>query len=398
MQLGILKEGKNPPDKRVAFTPKQCAWIQQEYGYEVLVESSDVRCFKDEAYLKEGVKVVSDVSECAVLMGVKEVPVSALIPNKKYFFFSHTIKKQPYNQSLLQACVNQHIQLIDYECLVDEKKQRVIGFGKHAGIVGAYNALLTYGKKMHLYHLKPANECANFQELIQEVAKINLPAIKISVTGTGRVGKGVIHLLSAVGVKQITPANFLTQTVQQASFCVLELGEYYQKNDQVFEYKDFAQNSASYQSIFPPYLFQSDIYISAHFWDNKAPELFSSTQLAQATQLKVIADITCDIKGSVPSTLRSSTIAQPIYGVDKQHLVETDFTHSSSVAVMAVDNLPCELPADASEDFGNALLNKVLPEFKQFETSILLQQASICKQGKLTEKFSYLQDYYAGKV
>ena len=390
MLIGIIKERKNPPDKRVPFSPEVCKKIQEKYPVIFKVESSDIRCFSDDDYRKAGIEVVNDVSNCDILMGVKEVPLDFIVPNKPYLFFSHTIKKQAYNQKLLKKLVENGNQMIDYECLVNEKGERILGFGKHAGIVGAYNALLTYGLKNNLFVLKPAHLCANYAELIANIKELVLPPLKIVVTGKGRVGKGVWMLLHDAGLVEVNANEFIQSDMNNPHFTILEISDYYQKNNS-FDLHDFYSNSASYSSTLHPYLTQADIYISAHFWDGKAPELFNQKTIGD--KLQVIADITCDIKGSIPTTLRASSITNPIYGVDKKTFLESDFKKENALAVMAVDNLPCELPADASHDFGLALMEFVVPELLKLNESDLINRASICKNGALTPKFMYLSDY-----
>ncbi|MEY5041319.1 MAG: hypothetical protein RLZZ414_867 [Bacteroidota bacterium] len=390
MLIGIIKERKNPPDKRVPFSPEVCKKIQEKYPVIFKVESSDIRCFSDDDYRKAGIEVVNDVSKCDILMGVKEVPLDFIVPNKPYLFFSHTIKKQAYNQKLLKKLVENGNQMIDYECLVNEKGERILGFGKHAGIVGAYNALLTYGLKNNLFVLKPAHLCVNYADLIANIKELVLPPLKIVVTGKGRVGKGVWMLLHDAGLVEVKANQFIQSDMNNPHFTILEISDYYQKNNS-FDLSDFYANSASYSSTLEPYLALADIYISAHFWDGKAPELFNQNTIGE--KLQVIADITCDIKGSVPTTLRASSISNPIYGVDKKTFTESDFKNDDALAVMAVDNLPCELPADASHDFGLALMEFVIPELLKYNNSELINRASICKNGALTNKFAYLTDY-----
>jgi alanine dehydrogenase len=390
MLIGIIKERKNPPDKRVPFSPEVCKKIQEKYPVTFKVESSDIRCFTDDEYRNVGIEVVNDVSNCDILMGVKEVPIDCIVPNKPYLFFSHTIKKQAYNQKLLKKLVENGNQMIDYECLVNEKGERILGFGKHAGIVGAYNALLTYGLKNNLFVLKPAHLCVNYADLIANIKELVLPPLKIVVTGKGRVGKGVWMLLHDAGLVEVNANKFIQSDRNSPQFTILEISDYYQKNNS-FDLHDFYSNSASYSSTLTPYLAQADIYISAHFWDGKAPELFNQNTIGN--NLQVIADITCDIKGSVPTTLRASTINSPIYGVDKKTFLESDFKNANALAIMAVDNLPCELPADASHDFGLALMEFIVPELLNINESEVINRASICKNGALTPKFMYLSDY-----
>lgn len=396
MKIGIIQERKNPPDYRVAFPPKYCLEIKSLTGFDVVVEQSASRAFSDHEYMQVGIEVVKDLSDCDILFGVKEVPIPHLMEHKKYFFFSHTIKKQPYNQKLLKALVEKKIEFIDYECLTDKNNQRVLGFGEYAGIVGAYNAFRAYGIKKESFNLKAANQCKDYQELVSNLKAIDFPNLKITVTGTGRVGFGVKRLLEDIRAKSLSPATFLESENEQLVFTSLGIDDMYHKNEEPFVSSDFYQNSAEYQSKTAQYIIDSDIFISAHYWDNRSPALFSKEDIVKAHNLEVIADITCDIKGSVPTTLRSTTISDPVYYVNPNTFEETAKTETS-IAIMAVDNLPCELPRDASEGFAEALIKHVIPELTNWEKSDLLARATMCKNGKLTSKFSYLQNYLEGK-
>lgn len=399
MKIGIIKERKNPPDKRVPFTPEQCKIAKEKFGFDIVVEPSDIRCFKDEDYTKQGIELSTDLSSCDVLMGVKEVPKETLINNKPYFFFSHTIKKQPYNKELMKTLIAKKIQMLDYECLTHENGERIIGFGRYAGIVGTYNGLLAFGKRNQSYTLSPAHSFKNYDELLGELKKVKLPNFKLVITGNGRVGKGAEEILLDLGIQKVTPSSFLNNTFNTPVFCVLELKDMYEfSSEEKFDQKHFYANSEVYKSKFTPYLSAANIFVSAHFWDNKSAPLFTLNQVkASDFSIEVIADITCDIKGSVPTTTRASTIADPIYGIDKQTGEETSYNAPDCITVMAVDNLPCELPANASEDFGNALISFILPEFKDFKNSELLNRSSICIDGKLTPKYEYLNDYAFGE-
>jgi alanine dehydrogenase len=399
MKIGIIQERKNPPDFRVPFTPKQCAEIQKLTGLNVVVESSPSRSFSDKEYEAEGIQIVSSVDDCDVLFGVKEVPIDAIIPNKKYFFFSHTIKKQPYNQKLLAAAIEKNIQLVDYECLKNNNNQRVLGFGEYAGIVGTYNAFRTLGIKRNSFDIPPANQCKDYNQLVDELKKVNLPELKITLTGTGRVGMGSKRILMDIGATEVEPRSFISSQHNGIQFTQLGLEEMYQLPEHPFDEQHFYKHSEEYEAITSPYIIASEILISAHFWDNKSAPLFTHEEIMDfSSHLEVIADITCDIKGSIPTTIRSTTIQEPIYYLDPFTMKEISEPTDGSIAIMAVDNLPCELPRDASEGFGNALLQHVVPELLNWESSPLIQNASICKKGQLTENYLYLADYLSGNI
>ena len=397
MKIGIIREGKNPPDKRVPFSPLQCKEILAQFDVELVVQPSNIRCYSDAEYVQEGITLQENLSDCDVLMGVKEVPKTDLIPGKQYFFFSHTIKKQPYNASLLGTILKKKIQLTDYETLTHKDGGRILGFGRYAGIVGAYNGLLAWGKRYGTFDLKPANLCLDYAELKTELKKVVLPAqSKIVLTGTGRVGQGALEIMNALGFKQVSPEAFLNETFESPVFTALDCGDYYQTKDgSPFETTHFYKNPAQYKGNFVRFTKVADIFISCHYWDHNADVLFSVEDMKDpAFKIQVVADITCDINGSVPTTIRPSTIDDPIYGIEKMTGQEVAGFGADSVTVMAVDNLPCELPRDASFDFGNALMKSVMPCLIKKDVDDVIARASITtKEGELNEGYTYLEGY-----
>jgi saccharopine dehydrogenase (NAD+, L-lysine forming) len=397
MKIGIIKEGKNPADRRTPFTPTQLSYLSENYKDTLTfyVESSTSRCFSDEEYIQAGIEVVGDISFCDLLMGVKEVPVSHLIPNKTYIFFSHTIKRQTQNRHLLQAVLEKNITLMDYEVLKDEHGNRTVAFGHWAGIVGAYNGLWAYGKKSGLFDLKRAMECFDKQELDQELLKVQLPPIKIIVTGTGRVGKGVVEILEQVGMKHVGPKELLLQYFDEPVFSVLSTGDYYRrKTDGGYDKEELYANPEKYESHFLKYTEVSDILMAASYWDTKAPKLFDLEDInSEEFSISVIADITCDVNGSIPTTVKTCSTSNPIFDVDRETFqVLPPFGKQNSISVMAIDNLPTELPRNASEDFGNQLIKHFIPELLK-EKSPVLDKATIAKEGDLTIEFIFLKDF-----
>jgi saccharopine dehydrogenase (NAD+, L-lysine forming) len=397
MKIGLIKEGKNPPDRRAPFTPKQLSYLSEEYvdSLSFFVESSPDRCFSDEEYIQEGIEVVADISFCDLLMGVKEVPVSQLIPNKSYIFFSHTIKGQAQNRKLLQSILEKNITLMDYEVLKDMNGNRTVAFGHWAGIVGAYNGLWAYGKKSGLYDLKRALECFDKAELDQELLKVQLPPIKIVVTGTGRVGKGVVEVLAQVGIRHVGTKEFLLQYFDEAVYTVLSTEEYYRrKTDGGYDKEEFYGFPEKYESHFLKFAEVSDILMAASYWDPKAPKLFKMEDISSDEfAISVIADITCDINGSIPTTVKTCSTLNPIFDIDREsYQVLPAFGKQTSISVMAIDNLPTELPRDASEDFGIQLMHHFIPELLKEESKVL-DKATIAKEGDLTIEFIFLKDF-----
>jgi len=400
MKFGIIKERKNPPDRRVVFSPSELAKLKELYHEaSVAVESSDIRIFSDIQYKSLGITITDDMSDCDVLFGVKEVPVESLIPNKSYFFFSHTIKKQPYNQKLLKAILENNIDLYDHETIVDENNRRLIGFGKYAGMVGVYNGIRAFGIKFELFKLPKAETLAGKEALIMQLKRITMPALKFVITGTGKVGSGAREILEAIKIKEITVDNYLNKNYTQAVFVQLDVIEYNKRIDgEVRDFNDFVSHPDEYVSDFEKFTKVSDIYFAGHFHGTNAPMILTKEMLnASDCRLKVVADISCDVKGPIACTLRSSTIEEPIYGYFPLEDREVDVFHPAAVVVMAVDNLPCEIPKDASEGFGEQFMEHVIPAFFNGDKDGILQRAKITENGKLTERFAYLQDYVDGK-
>ena len=399
MKLGIIKECKNPPDRRVVFSPKKCKEILIKYPeLEIKVESSNVRIFSDNDYRNEGIEVVNDVSDCDVLLGVKEVPIKNLISNKKYFFFSHTLKKQEYNRELLNEILSKNIELYDHETITNKNEVRLVAFGRYAGIVGAYNGFRTYGLKFDLFKLPKAEISHDQVMLIEELKKIKLPTIKIVLTGKGRVSNGAKEMLDGMGIKETSVDKFLATTFNEPVYVQIGVVDYNKRKDSEFFNKfDFFKNPQEYISDFKRFSNVADMYIACHFYGTDAPYIFTRDEAkSKDFNIKVVADISCDIDGPVASTIRSSTIENPIYGYNPITEQEVNYKNNDAIAVMAVDNLPCELPKDASEGFGDSFAQHIIPAFFNNDKNGVLHRAKMTTKGKLTERFSYLQNFVDG--
>lgn len=398
--FAIIKERKNPPDRRVVFSPSDLKEAAKKFpDARFIVEASDVRVFPDKAYTDAGFEVLQDVSKADVMLGVKEVPVEALIPNKKYFYFSHTIKKQPYNRKLLVAMLEKNIEMYDHETIVKQSGARLIGFGRYAGLVGAYNGFRALGIRDGLFQLPKVENLADLDAVKAELDKITLPAIKILLTGTGKVAKGAKEILDHLQIKQVSDALYLTSEFTEPVYCMADVMEYNKRKDgKVGDKYAFYKDPSGYESNFMPYAAQTDYFIAGHFYGDGAPYLFTREDAKKANfRINLVADISCDIDGPVASTIRPSTIANPFYGYDPQTEQEVAMDASGAITMMAVDNLPCELPKDASEGFGEMFLGHVLPAFFNGDERGILKRARMTtSDGKLTERYAYLEDYVAG--
>lgn len=400
MRFGIIQERKNPPDRRVVLAPEACQKVLATYPKaEIIVEPSPIRVFADKEYQEAGIQVASKMEDCDVLLGVKEVPIANLIPNKKYFFFSHTIKKQPYNRKLLQAILEKNIEMYDHEVITNEKGMRLVAFGRYAGIVGAYNGFRAYGLKHGLYTMPKAAELADRQSLIAELQKIPLPNIKILLTGKGRVGNGAREMLLGMHMREVAVEEYLDGDFEEPVFCQIDVLDYNQRKDGTSGIEtDFFKNPQEYKSNFFRFAKVTDFFIAGHFFGDGAPFLFTREDAKHPKfRINTVADISCDIDGPVACTLKASTIADPIYGYDPQSESETDYKGDKAIAVMAVDNLPAELPRDASGGFGEAFVAHVIPAFFNDDKDGILERARMTANGKLTPRYAYLQDFVDGK-
>ena len=398
--LGVLRETKNPPDRRVPLSPKQCSQLLVRHpGLKIVVQPSADRCFTDHEYKSAGVPLKEDLSGCDVLAGVKEVNPEALIAKKTYLFFSHTAKEQPYNRGLLQALVDKEIRMIDYEYLTRESGVRVVAFGKWAGVVGAYNGLIALGLRSGRYKLPRANSLRDLLELKACLKGTDVGRTRIVVTGGGRVAQGAVEILETAGIRQVEPGAFLSRFFEEAVFTRLDPWHYTKNRfGEQFDFNHFVANPHLYESSFLPYARRSDMYIACHFWDPRSPLLLTRKDfMGGKVPIRIIADISCDIDGPIASTIRASSIADPFYGYDPLEHRESDAFANDSITVMAVDNLPGELPRDSSSSFGESLAEFVVPEILKAERSEMLARATITENGRLGREYSYLKDFLEGK-
>ncbi len=395
-KVGIAREGKVPPDFRVPLTPEQCSLVQVKFpNVEIIVQNSPIRTFSDDEYRAQGIRVQEDLSECDIIMGVKEFIPELLIPNKTYIFFSHTLKKQAYNRHLLQTILQKKIRLIDYEVMKNRIGKRLIGFGRYAGIVGCYNGFRTLGLKNQSYRILKASECENRIQVEEELQKVVLPSdCKIVLTGSGRAGYGAREILDLLPILEVTPEEFLTKKFDQPVFTHLGVEDYYARKDgREFDKSDFYQNPETYKSIFERYANEADMFVAGHYWADKSPIILPS-EVLEDTRLSVLADISCDISGPLAPTIRPSTVEDPIYGYNPKTRQEDAYLTAGNIAVMAVDNLPCELPKDASEDFGSELIRSIFPAlFVEDPDDIIGRATQTTLDGELTSHFAYLSEY-----
>ncbi len=398
IKIGLLREARVPADNRVALTPAQCKWIHKNSAeVRVVAQASKDRCYPDEEYLAAGVEVLHDLSDCRFLLGIKEVPSADLLEGKTYLFFSHTRKKQPYNQEMFRSILRKKITLIDYECLEHDDGQRILGFGFFAGVVGAHNGIMAYGRRTGLYALGRVHEQKNFRELIHTYFGLKLPEIKVAVTGSGRVAHGVLEIMNLLGIIEVETDEFLDKTFSYPVFTQLKGADLYEhKTKKNYRREDFHLHPQDYDCKFLPYTRVTDILMNGVYWDSNMPRLFEWEDMADNRfRIRTIADITDDREGSVPCNLGDNSMQEPVYGVDKLSRKRTAPYFPGSVDMMAIGNLPNELPRDASRYFGEQLIKYVLEDLVKGNSRII-ERATLVKDGRLTETYGYLADYAGG--
>ena len=397
--IGIVRESRND-ENRTPLVPEHIKkYKESNPNINFIIQPSNSRCFSDEEYELCGAKINENLNECSIIFGVKEIDPNILINNRTYLFFSHTFKinKQQKNiekhkKDLLLSILNKKITLIDYENIRGKNGTRCLGFGRFAGIVGCYNTLNLLLKVLGKQSLASAYKINDYERLVLNLKNLYFPKTKILVTGDGRVAKGVIELLNLTNIKAVSKKDFLEKKFDQPIFCNLETKDYVTNNSSTnFNLKDFIDNPQDYSSSALQYLKETDILISAHYWDPSSPKIFENEDLKVLQNLKIVGDITCDINGSVPTTIRSTTIEEPNYWIERYTLKEID-ENNDGIAVMAVDNLPSELPRDSSTEFSEGIIKEVLPFLLKEDDGRILN-GTITTDGSFLEKYNYLNDY-----
>ena len=397
--IALIREGKIPVDNRVALTPAQCKWVQKQYSnVRIMVQQSAHRCFDDKEYSRVGVEVKKEVEEADIFFGIKEVPVKDMIEGKTYLFFSHTKKKQANNQKLFQTIIEKKITLIDFECFEHEDGQRIIGFGFFAGIVGAHNGMMAYGNRTKAFKLERVYQQKDFRSLIHTYFGLKPPNIKIAVTGSGRVAHGITEIMNLMGVIEVEKEEYLAREFSYPVYVQLKGVDLYKHGREgSYSRVHFHTYPGEYKSCFSSYTNKTDILMNGIYWDKEAPRLFEKEEIVNRDfRIQTIADITDDIYGSIPINLGDQSIEDPVYGVDKTTIKKTAPYLPGSIDIMAVSNLPNELPRDASRYFGEQLIKYILPDLLNGKTAAVAK-ATIVKQGVITEDYNYLQDYADGK-
>ena len=397
--IGIIRESRND-ENRTPLVPEHIKkYKESNPNINFIIQPSNSRCFADEEYELCGAKINENLNECSIIFGVKEIDPNILINNKTYLFFSHTFKidKKQKNigkdkKELLLSILNKKIKLIDYENIREKNGNRCLGFGIFAGIVGCYNTLKLFLKVLGKQSLASAYKINDYERLVLNLKNLYFPKAKVLVTGDGRVSKGVIELLNQTNIKEVSKKDFLEKKFDDPIFCNLETKDYVINNSSTnFNLEHFIKNPREYSSSALQYLKETNIFISAHYWEPSSPKIFENEDLKNLPSLNIVGDITCDINGSVPTTIRSSTIKKPNYWIDRNNLKEIE-ENNDGIAVMAGDNLPSELPRDSSAEFSEGIIKEVLP-FLLNEDDGRILNGTITTDGSFLEKYNYLYNY-----
>ncbi len=429
-QVAIRHEDKSVWERRVPLTPQHVKALVEQ-GVEVLVQRSPTRVFKDGDYAEVGAKLVDSVDGCPLVIGVKEIPLEQLREGVSYLYFSHVIKGQDYNMDKLQAQLDRGCSLLDYEKITDDKGRRLVFFGRYAGLAGAIDTLWSLGQRLQtqgidtpLVEVKRAHAYADLDEAKAHISALGqrmaeqgvaqkLQPLVFGVTGYGNVSQGAQEILRCLPIDEISPQELLDDKLpgdpaRRMYMCVFKEQDMVRPVDDSaqFELQDYFQHPEKYRGQFDRFHRKLSVMINCIYWDTPYPRLISREQVKKLyaepePRLQVIGDISCDIEGSVEVTLKATPVEDPsfVYLVDEER-AEMGVQGKGPV-IMSVDNLPCELPADASQAFGDALL-PFIPGLvdadlsRPFDETGLpdpLKRALIVQKGALTESFRYLQKY-----
>ena len=429
--IGIRHEDKYAMERRAPLTPEHVKKLTDQEKLDIVVQTSDKRIFTDKEYREAGAKISSDLKNCDVIFGVKEIPDDFFEPKKTYVFFSHVIKGQSYNMPMLKRMMELKCNLIEYEKVVDEQDNRLIFFGRYAGLAGLINSLWSLGLRLKDYgfdteftNLKQAKDYDSLKEAKEAISDVGraiaekgipseLRPFVVAFTGYGNVSQGAQEILSWLPVKEITPEKLLTlhdrkklpdNLIYKVVFKEEDMVE--RVDGQPFELQDYYTHPENYRSKFEQYLPSVSMLINCVYWDPKYPRLVTKKAVKKLfasgrPKLTVIGDISIDVEGSVECALKPATIERPIYIYDPETETISDGHDKEGLLIMAVDILPAELPRDASESFGDVLINFVKSiaetDFSRSYDNLNLPRAIkkglILLNGELTPDYKYLEKY-----
>ena len=432
MRIGIRREDKNQWERRAPLIPTDVKKLTGE-GVEVMLQPSKIRIYSDDEYRKAGAVISEDLSSCPVIMAVKEIPSSFFKPGKTYVFFSHVIKGQAKNMPLLKRMMDLKCSLIDYELVADDKKRRLIFFGRHAGLAGMIDSLWALGRRLEwegipnpFSQVKMAHEYSSLDEAKSEIAAIGsaieengLPHVLASFicgfSGYGNASQGAQEIYDLLPVQEITPSQLLSPFPKSMRDNHRLFKVVFKEEDLVesrdtenhFELKDYYDNPQKYRSCFQEYLPHLDMLVNCVYWDLRYPRLVTKEYLRKAystphlPSLRVIGDISIDIEGSIECSLKGADPGNPVYVYDPYEDRIIDGVEGVGPVIMAVDNLPCELSVEASAFFSK-VLTSFIPDvmkanfsepFEKLDLPGEIRRAVILHNGELTPEYKYLNRY-----
>jgi len=431
-RIGVRHEDKNRWERRAPLTPDHVSTLVEQHDLEVLVEPSQRRIFSDEAYRAAGATLSSDLGSCPVVIGVKEIPPAKLVAGQGYLYFSHVIKGQAYNMGMLRTLLERGCHLMDYEKVTDDDGCRLILFGRYAGLAGMIDTLWGLGQRLALEGIaSPLAEVkrahayadldevrAHFGELGARLAAEGIPAplrpLVVGFSGYGNVSQGAQEILDLLPHVEVSPAQLGGDDLGAADPATQIIKVVFREEDmvrpreadQAFELQEYYDHPERYRGDFARFLPRLSVLVNCIYWDNPYPVLLSrddARQLAAdpSSRLRAIGDISCDIEGGVEITLKPTTVDEPCFVYDPATDSARDGVEGPGLLVMAIDNLPCELPADASRSFGDALVDFVpalanadyTAPLDQLALPAALTRALIVHQGRLTPDYVYLNQY-----
>lgn len=427
MIIGIRRENKNEWEKRTPLIPEDIKFLVNKYKLRAIIQPSKIRAFSDEEYVAAGAELDEDLNHADLIFGVKEVPHHLILNHKTYVFFAHVIKGQPYNMPMLKSLMDKNCNLIDYERIVDENNKRLIFFGRYAGKAGMIETLHAFAEKLKingirtpLEKIKQPYQYSSLNEAVTEIKKIgdelkkysfpeNLLPLVIGFAGYGNVSQGAQEIFDLLPIITAQPHELMDNYEQLKSSRNNLVKVVFKEEHTVkpktgkFDLKDYFLNPENYESNFEQYIPLLDVLVNCIVWTNKNPRLITKKYLSEnpRIKLKVIGDISCDLFGGIEITHKVTDPSNPCYTYFPNADKYEDGIQKEGIAVMAIDNLPCEFPKEASAEFSHVLKNYVYEiyhtdfekPFEELDLSYPIKQALIVHKGKLTKNYSYIQQY-----
>ncbi len=430
-RIGIRHEDKYVMERRVALPPDTVKELIKQ-GLEVFVERSPKRIFKDQEFVEAGATVAHSLSQSPVIFGVKEIPPAWFEEGKTYIFFSHVIKGQPYNMPMLRAMMEKKCSLIDYEKIADENGKRLIFFGRFAGLAGMINSLWSFGERMKTLGIETPftgikqshtyNSLAEAEAAVRQAGEIiktqglpeSLVPFTIGFTGYGNVSQGAQHIANILPTIEITPSELLQlkergiysgKIIYKVVFKEEDLSEHIDPQGK-FELQDYYRHPEKYKNQFEKYPPHLSILMNCMYWDERYPRILTKNYIEKLYQqgnmkLQVVGDVTCDPDGSIEFTHKGTNIEDPVFVYNPLDRKPTMGFKGDGILVMAVDILPSELPREASESFGHALIRFVPAiatanydlDFDKIALPHEIKRAMILHKGKLTPDYEYIHEY-----